>query len=190
MRPVKKSPSQSARAQPATNSRAARSVTSARAKSKSSSDGFGKLTIATPQNSKLLALQRAGIIAPDEIPSDDDVIPLDFTLVSSQEIGSIQSRYAVRHSHAIYHVALAGTRLVRYKRDLRIAQAKFRLQNPGKPKNIVDAMMEDESRISHLMDRIAVADAEIALLGAVAQGYEDIRNAASREISRRIGEQA
>jgi hypothetical protein len=190
MRPRKKSLSQSVRPSTATSSRAAPSGGSVRRKSKKSSGELGKLTIATPQNSKLQALQRAGIIVPDEIPSDDDLVPLDFTLASSQEIGSIQSRFAVRHSHAIYHVALAATGLVRLRRDLRMAQAKFRLLNPGKPKNIVDAMMEEDTRISRMLDKIAIAEAEVGVLGAVAGGYEDIRNAASREISRRIGEKA
>jgi len=85
---------------------------------------------------------------------------------------------------------MASTKLVHLRRDLRIAQSKFRVLNSDEKKNIVDAMMEDDPHIAKLFDRISVAEAEVMLLNAVAGGYEDLRNAASREISRRIGEQA
>jgi hypothetical protein len=137
----------------------------------------------------LRALADAGLIVPDEIPSEDEIVPLDFTTLSDRGVGSIHSRFAVRHAHALFHVALAGTKLVALRRDMRIAQAKFRLEHTEeKRKNVVDAMMEEDEHLAHLFDRISVAEAHIAMLGAVAQGYEDLRNAASREMTRRISE--
>lgn len=127
---------------------------------------------------------------PQEIPRDDESVPLDFTIASNKEIGRIQSTFAVRHSHAIYHAALAETKLVRSRRDLRIVQAKFRVRFSDEKKNVVDAMMEEDSKIAALLNRIAVQEASVKLLNAVAQGYEDLRNAASREMTRRISEKA
>lgn len=124
------------------------------------------------------------------MPTDDDAVPLDFTTLSNKEIGSLHSRYAVRHAYAIFKTAEASTKLVHLKRDLRIAQARFRVQNSDEKKNIVDAMMEEDDHIAHLLNRISVMEARVQLLDAVTHGYEDLRNAASREISRRIGEKA
>jgi hypothetical protein len=117
-------------------------------------------------------------------------VPLDFTVLNNREIGAIHSRYAVRHAHALFHTALAGTKLVTLRRDLRIAQSKFRLRHKQQPKNITDAMMEDDEHIAKLFDRLAVAEAHVKMLEAVAQGYDDLRNAASREMTRRFSERA
>src|SRR5262245_42217392 len=134
----------SARARKKSSSSAVRSGNSVKTKSLSSSAG---LTIRTPQDSKLRRLAEMGLVVPDVIPSDDDAIPLDFTLVSNQEIGAIHSRYAVRHAHAIYNAALVGQDLGMLRRDLRVAQARFRMSRPKQPKNITDAEMEDDERI-------------------------------------------
>lgn len=129
-----------------------------------------------------------GLIVPAEIPSDDDAIPLDFTLISNQAVGAIHSRYAVRHAHAIYKAAEAGQDLGMLRRDLRMAQAKFRLLHPKQPKNITDAEMEEDEHIMHLLNRMARAEVDLKLIEAVAQGYDALRNAASREMTRRLGE--
>ena len=159
-------------------------------KSRRSSESEPSLKVSTPQSSRLRVLADAGLVVPDEIPTDDDLVPLDFTILSNRDIGAVHSRYAVRHAHAIFHAALAGTRLVTLRRNLRITQAKFRLQNKGELKNIVDAMMEENEHISKVLDRISMVESEIKLLEAVAQGYADLRDAASREITRRLGERA
>jgi hypothetical protein len=127
---------------------------------------------------------------PGEIPGDDERVPLDFTMLSSQGIGELQSRYAVRHAHAIFNVALLDSDITRIRRDLRIAQAKFRIRNKGELKNVVDAMMEEDQEISNYLDRISDIETKKTILEAVVKAYEGIRNAASREISRRIGERA
>lgn len=110
--------------------------------------------------------------------------------MSSRGIGGIQSRYAVRHAHAIFNVAKLATDEGHLKRDLRMAKAKFRMRNRGEKLNIVNAMMEDDEEISEFEDKLLEVAMKIGVLTAVAQGYEDLRNAASREMSRRIGERA
>lgn len=135
-------------------------------------------------------LTDAGIIVPEEIPSDEDSIPLDFTRLSSKGIGAIQSRYAVRHAHAIYNVAKLAADEASLKRDLRLERAKFRMKHKDEKYNVVNAMMEDDENIAEIEDKILEVQAKVVVLAAVAQGYEDLRNAASREMSRRIGERA
>lgn len=127
---------------------------------------------------------------PEEIPSNEDHVPLDFTKASSKGIGGIHSRYAVRHAHALFNIAKLATDEAHLKRDLRMAKAKFRLKNKGEKLNIVNAMMEDDEDISEIEDKLIEVAMKVGVLSAVAQGYEDLRNAASREMSRRIGERA
>lgn len=135
-------------------------------------------------------LAEMGIVVPEEIPSDDDLLPLDFTNASNRDIGGTHSRYAVRHAHAIFQAAKTQAKLGALKRDLRHAEAKFRIKRKGEKVNVVNAMMEDDEHIMAVRDRVSKAEIELGLINAVAEGYEDIRNAASREISRRMGERA
>jgi hypothetical protein len=149
-----------------------------------------ELTISTPKNRALRWLSEAGIVVPGDIPPDDEKVPLDFTRLSSRGIGELQSRFAVRHSHAVFNAALLESDMLRLKRELRISQAKFRIRNPGKPKNIVDAMMEDDEEIALFLDQISEIEIKLTLMEAVVRTYEGIRNAASREISRQTSERA
>jgi hypothetical protein len=135
-------------------------------------------------------LSEAGILVPEEIPSDADSVPLDFTRLNSRGIGSIHSRYAVRHSHAIFNVAKLAADLGHAKRDLKIIKGKFRVRHKSEKVNVVNAMMETDTEITGLEDTIMELEAKIEILDAVAKGYEDLRNAASREMSRRMGERA
>jgi hypothetical protein len=149
-----------------------------------------ELKISTPKSRALHWMATAGIIVPEEIPPDDERVPLDFTRLSSRGIGELQSRYAVRHSHAVFNAALLESDILRLKREVRIAQAKFRIRNPGKPKNVVDAMMEEDDEIADLLDQISEVEIKLTLMEAVVRTYEGIRNAASREISRQTSERA
>jgi len=150
----------------------------------------GVLKISTPHTRQLQWLADAGIVVPEDIPLDEERIPLDFTTLSSRGIGQLQSRYAVRHGHALYNVALLESDILRLRRELKMEQAKFRVRHKGQPKNITDAMMEDDATISELLDTISEVEIKVTILEAVTKTYEGIRSAASREISRRIGERA
>jgi hypothetical protein len=135
-------------------------------------------------------LEDAGIIVPEEIPSDDDSVPLDFTRLSNKGVGHLQSRYAVRHAHAIFNAAKVGADVAAIKRDLRMAKAKFRIKHKKEKVNVVTAMMEDDKEITELEAKLAVVEAREDIITALAQGYADIRDAASREITRRTAERA
>lgn len=135
-------------------------------------------------------LRDLGIVVPEEIPTDDDLLLLDFTMLSNRDIGSVHSRYAVRHAHAIFQAARTQARIATLQRDLRFSEAQFRIRRKSQQLNIVRALMEDDEHITKQRDRVSKAEIEHVLITAVAQGYADIRDAASREITRRLGERA
>jgi hypothetical protein len=149
-----------------------------------------ELRVSTPKNRSLKWLAEAGIVVPEQIPSDEERVPLDFTRLSSRGIGEIQSRFAVRHSHAIYNAALLESDVLKLRRELKIAQAKFRIHHKGLAKNIVDAMMEEDDELAALLDKISEIEIHLTILEAVVKSYEGIRNAASREMSRQASERA
>lgn len=186
----KKSRRQNAQVQGSSNSKRARSGNSVRKKSKQSNEQLDGLRVRTPKDSPLQFLKDAGIIVPEEIPSDEDTIPLDFTSLSSRNIGHLQSRYAVRHSHAIFNAAKIGADVAAVKRDLRMEKAKFRIKHKKEKVNVVAAMMEGNDVISELEDKLMELEAREDILQAVAGGYADLRDAASREITRRTSERA
>lgn len=122
--------------------------------------------------------------------AEDEIVPLDFTTLGNRDVGVVHSRFAVRHSHAIFHLARARGDAALLKRDIRIARAKFRIRHKREKVNVVNAMMEDDEEIVKLEGKLAVAEAKVGVLDAVCLGYEDLRNAASREMTRRLGERA
>src|SRR5262245_43654791 len=186
---MKKSRRRNARPPELSNSKGARSPSSAKKKSEKSNGSV--LRVRTPRDTRSAFLREMGIVAPDEIPTDESAgVPLDFTGLSSRTVGAIHSRYAVRHSHALYHLALLSADLVHLRRNSRISEAKFRVRHSGEKKTEVDALMEKNKHIARTRNKIAECEAKIEVLSAVTQGYEDFRNAASREISRRNGERA
>ena len=186
----KKSHRRSATAQGSSSSKDARSGNSAKKKSKKSKEPLDGLRVRTPKDSPLQFLADAGIIVPEEIPSDEDTIPLDFTELSNRGIGHLQSRYAVRHAHVIFAAAKVGGDAASLKRELRMSKAKFRLRHKKEKVNVVAAMMDRDEAISELETTLQEVDAKKDILDAVAAGYADIRDAASREITRRMGERA
>lgn len=181
---------QNAKRRKASSSKGVHSGNSARKKSKKSKGASGKLRVRTPKDSQLKFLRDAGIVTPEEIPADEDNVPLDFTRESSQNVGALQSRYAVRHSHAIFNAAKIAAEAAHLKREARLARAKFRLRHKGEKVNVVQAMMEDDDTITEIEDKLVELEVKVDLLVAVAQGYADLRDAASREITRRKDERA
>jgi hypothetical protein len=137
-------------------------------------------------------LRDEGLIAPDEISPDDDTLPLDFTRLNNRQIGAVHSRYAVRHSHAIYVAAGRASALALLKRDLRLVQADFRFRNKKKfkTKYELDDAMHRDNTVTEILDKMVKLEAQLEVIKALADGYEDVRNAASREMYRRFSEQA
>ena len=137
-------------------------------------------------------LRDAGLVAPDEIPTDDDFVPLDFTSLNPRQVGAVHSRYAVRHAHAIYVTAQTASQLVLARRDAKLIAAKYRSRHADEheTKYQLDAAMEEDKNYSKVAIRITELEARLSVLEAVCGGYEDLRNAASREMFRRSSEKA
>src|SRR6516165_253573 len=190
MAAVKKSRRRPVRARGKSNSRAVPTRNSAARKSAASSGNENVLRVRTPKESRLRYLRDAGVIVPEEIPSDEDSVPLDFTRLSNRGIGHLQSRYAVRHAHAIFNAAKVADDVAILKRELRMEKAKFRMRHKDEPLNVVQAMMEDDDEIVEIESKLLEVETHKGMLDAVAQGYADLRDAASREITRRLGERA
>ena len=189
----KKIPSRhpNASAQRPSNFKAAPSKSFVKKKSKKL-NGDGLLKIATPKDSALQFLRDEGLIAPDEIPSNEDAVPLNFTRLDSRQLGAMHSRYAVRHSHAIYVVSRYAFRLATLRAGQRVDAAKFRFRysDDYKRKYELDAALSMNKRYRKREDEILTLEAKVDVLNAVAASYEDLRNAASREMYRRGSEQA
>jgi hypothetical protein len=151
-----------------------------------------RLRVATPTNRRLDALKESGLLAPEEIYDDEEMVPLDFTVLSSRDIGGVHSRFAVRHSHALFAMALVAAELAHLRRDLKLYQAQYRVRHKGeyKVKYELDDAMALSKRHKSITEKITEAEALVTVMEAVVHGFEDLRNAASREISRRLGEQA
>lgn len=69
------------------------------------------------------------------------------------------------------------------------AQYRFRHKENYKTKYELDDAMVLDKRHQRISNKMVECEAQMEVLSAVVQGYEDLRNAASREIARRIGEQ-
>jgi hypothetical protein len=190
MKPKKKSPRRNASAQKESNSQDATSAGSVKKKSKQSKTE--SLKIATPTDTRLQFLQNEGLIAPEEIASDEDRVPLDFTRLDFKLVGSVHSRYAVRHSHAIFRAAYYRMVAAYINRDLRLLKARkrARLSKKYKTKWQLDDALLGDKEIKELEDDLVNAEAKLTVIEALAAGYEDLRNAASREMFRRGVEKA
>src|SRR5262249_21199876 len=149
-----------------------------------------ELRISTPKTRQLKWLDEAGVVVPGDIPLDDERVPLDFTRLSSDGIGELPSRCPLRPAQHVDHTGLVESDILRWKRELRIAKAKCRIHYRATHKNGVDALMEEDDEIAELFDRISEIEIKLTVLEAVVKTYEGIRNAASREISRQMGERA
>jgi len=137
-------------------------------------------------------LKEEGLIAPDEISSTEDAVPLDYTRLSSSELGAVHSRFAVRHSYAIYVTARYAFRLATLRASQRVEGAKFRFkhQDDYKRKYELDNALLTNKRYREREDEILQLEAKVEVFQALAQSFEDLRNAASREMFRRSSEQA
>jgi hypothetical protein len=148
--------------------------------------------VATPTDTRLAFLRDEGLIAPDEISSDEDRVPLDFTSLDFKLVGAVHSRYAVRHSHAIFRAAFYRIRVAYLSRDIRLCKARKRARLSDKYKTkwqLDDALLKDKE-IRELENDLVSAEAKLTVIEALAGGYEDLRNAASREMFRRGVEKA
>lgn len=163
---------------------------SSNSKKKTIRSGSTELRIATPRNHPGLAA--VGIIVPDDLDPQEENVSLDFTVISSRVVGAILSRFAVRYAHAIYVLAQQRAELLAIKRRIRFIEGQWRIRHSSdfKTKYEADDEMLTDKKISKLHRERVEIEAQVELLGAVCDGFVAIRDAASRELTRRAAEQA
>jgi hypothetical protein len=186
----KKSRRQSAKAQDNFSSKDARSQGSAKRKSKKSKSEIEKLRVATPTNSGLAFLAKEGLVVPDDLDPSEEFVELDLTGVPNGRVGASHSRWAVRHAHALYVLAVTQTKVKRLQRRIRVEKAKYRITHKGGKKFELDDEMALNPKIKKLEDKLVELETHAEIMEALMKGFEDYRNAASREMSRRDSERA
>jgi hypothetical protein len=151
----------------------------------------GKPRVATPASYP--ELRQRGLLLPDiDLKEGEIETPLDFTALSNRYIGRLHSDYAVRHAYALVENAKISEEMVRLKRDIGIEAAKFRFLRRGefKTKFEMDDALAQNKRFARLQSRYVDLESLHIMVSAVVQSYEGLRNAASREITRRSTEAA
>jgi hypothetical protein len=114
------------------------------------------------------------MIVPSAVENDDGgTTPLDFTRLSSQDVGRQHSAWAARLAHGLFVVGQLAAEIGNLKFDLSLAKAHA-----------------DVSGQEEIGKRMAVLQNDYRLVKAVVEGYETMTKAASREISRRTSERA
>ena len=184
---VRKSQKRSARAPGSSNSQDARSRTTAG--QKSSSEKQSVLKLRSPRDTDWLA--QRGVVVPDELDPSTENLRLDFTSISSREVGAIHSRLCNRLAHALYVRAELETKALSLQRMRHLAEARYRVQREGdfKTMKTLEAAMSLSDPMKKLSHRLLKLEIRAVALDAVIKGYESIIRAASREMSRRGIEQ-
>jgi hypothetical protein len=98
----------------------------------------------------------------------------------------------VRHSHALFELAKLSAELVMLEHDTGHHKAGLRVKFAKKFKSkweLDDAISLDDY-VEKLNVRISGLEAKRHIVEGIAKGYDGLARAASREISRRISEQA
>jgi hypothetical protein len=131
------------------------------------------------------------MIVPDDLEPSEEVVPLDFTILSNQLVGAIHSRFAVRHAHALYVRAGIASRLLRLNRAQRISLARYRAKHSEDFKTLreVEGAFATGPGMKSARD-IMELEIKAEILDAVIAGFDDVVKAASREMSRRDSERA
>lgn len=137
------------------------------------------------------AVNDEGLLVPGKIDNDSMHAPLDFTSITSREVGRQHSEWAVRHSHLIYLLGIVRSEVANLKYDLKNAQAQWMVKHQKKYKNkwaAENAAGAKSLTIREMRERLAEAESRLAQYEALASAYQSLMQAASREMSRRADE--
>lgn len=150
------------------------------------------LHLVAPANLKLKRMVSDGLIIPGKLDDNEALAPLDFTSISSREVGKQHSYWAVRHSHLIFLVGNLRAEVGNLKHDLKNTEAEWMLKHVGdfKTKWEAEYAMVRSKRIKKMRRSLSRAEASLIRYEALSESYEGLRNAASREIARRSDERA
>jgi hypothetical protein len=119
---------------------------------------------------------------------DDESLPLDFTRLNNRSVGSLHSRFAVRHAHVLYVRAQNASELLRVRRQHRLALASFRVHGDYKTEKALTLAFSKSKTGRKIETVMQGLEIKSVYLDAIAEGYMDIVKAASREMARRDSE--
>jgi hypothetical protein len=166
----------------------------AQPKKKTRSNGSGELKFTVPADiDRLQDYVKEGLLTPNRLEDDkSSYAPLDFTSISSRDVGKQHSNWAVRHAHIIFLIGNLRAEIGNSKHDLKNAEADWLIKHGTnhKTKYAAEAAMRKSKRITRLRDRLRAAEASLTRYEALAESYRVLREAASREIARRQDERA
>lgn len=133
-----------------------------------------------------------GLLIPGKLSDDEALAPLDFTSISSREVGRQHSYWAVRHSHLIFLVGNLRAEVGNAKHDLKNLETAWMLRHVGdfKTKWEAEAAALQNKKIKRIRARLVQAESSLTRYEALAESYQGLMQAASREISRRSDERA
>lgn len=168
--------------------------TKARKKSGKNGVVHGQLKFTIPADiERFEDYAKEGLLVPVRLDDDkSSYAPLDFTSISSRQIGQQHSNWAVRHSHIIFVIGNLRAEIGNVKHDLKNAEADWLIKYGGKYKTKYagEAAMRKSKRITKLRDTVQRAEASLTRYEALAESYRVLREASSREIARRMDERA
>lgn len=150
------------------------------------------LHLVAPTNLKLKKLALDGLLIPKGLDDKEAYAPLDFTSLSSRDVGRQHSYWAVRHSHIIYLVGNLRAEVGNFKYDLKNAEAQWMIKRQGEFKNKWEAeyALGRSKVIRKLRKKMMQVESSLIRYEALAESYKSLREAASREIARRSDERA
>lgn len=158
--------------------------------SKKMKNGSHGLKLVVPKNMKFKELAVDGLLIPGKLEDTEALAPLDFTSVSSREVGRQHSYWAVRHSHLIFLVGNLRAEVGNVKHDLKNLEAQWMIKHVGdfKTKWEAEYAMSRNKKIKRMRFDLSRVEASLTRYEGLAEAYAGLRNAASREIARRSDE--
>lgn len=123
---------------------------------------------------------------------EDQQFPLDITAVSTEKVRSLMSFWT---GHLGYINSLFSRHMVdamAYKREVRDYERRYKARNKSKSDRVweIEAELADDSHYERLVNTWQEAEAMVTVLKSLRDAYEGYYNAASRELTARMGEQA
>lgn len=137
---------------------------------------------------------KKGLLTPNRLDDDkEDFSPLDFTSISSREVGRQHSAWAVRQAHLIFLIGNLRAEIGNARHELKNAESEWLIQHSGEFKTKWEAeyaVGRRSKRVKRLREKLSRGESSLSRYEALSESYKVLREAASREMSRRADERA
>jgi hypothetical protein len=152
----------------------------------------GHLKLRIPDDLDLGDYADFGLLVPESLNDKLALAPLDFTSISSKEVGQQHSLWAVRQSHILYLLGNLQAEIGNLKYDLKNQESRWRQRNASKYKlkRDADAALQSSEKLQGLRERLNKAQTRLERFQGLERAYAALRDAASREMTRRSTEGA